>query len=315
MRGSTDGASAVGVEFDLRPKQQKTVRYVLAWYAPTWQSSWPPANLSNSFTKMYTTRFKDARDVAEYLAKNRESLWKKTVAWQEVVYSDKKTPGWLRDGLINILHLIPEEGYWAKGDGLLSWSGKDGVFSLVEGTDADGQQSCIPCDWYGNLPIVYFFPELARSTLRAYVHGQREDGAVPMTLGQGLNLTGSYQYDYQRSLNPCCFVDLVDRLWQRTGDDGVLREFYPAVKKTTDYLVNQIPGPEGLIRINGQEWYEAFALPGLSSHAGGVRLAHLRMVERMARKMGDTEFAEQCRKLYDDAGKSWRTTSGPARIT
>jgi hypothetical protein len=37
---------------------------------------------------------------------------------------------------------------------------------------------------------------------------------------------GDPQYSYQHTLNPCVFVDLADRLWQRTGDDGVLGEFY-----------------------------------------------------------------------------------------
>jgi len=66
--------------------------------------------------------------------------------------------------------------YWYWADAKLplgSWWYQGGLFSLVESTVAAGQQSCIPCDWYGHLPLVYFFPDLAWSTLRAYCVNSR----------------------------------------------------------------------------------------------------------------------------------------------
>jgi len=184
------------------------------------------------------------------------------------------------------------------------WCFPEGMFSLVESTVADGQQSCIPCDWYGNLPLVYFFPQQARNTLLAYVHYMRQDGAVPFTLGLGLNLVGTCQHDRQRTLNGSCFVDLVDRIWQRIGDDAVLREFYPAVKKSTEYVMNLVPGPNGIISTAGDQWYESMAWPGMSSHVGGVHLAHLRLAERMARKMNDQAFADQCHHWFEQGSQA-----------
>jgi uncharacterized protein (DUF608 family) len=303
-KASSDGSVSVAVDCQLAPNATKVVRFVLAWYAPTWQSDWPWANKSDSFTQMYTTRFGGPLDVANYIAENHTSLLASVLDWQQAIYADKSIPGWLADGLVNILHLIAEESYWARALPPIGNVPKpeEGVFSLVEGTDAGGQQSCIPCDWYGNLPIVYFFPDLARNTLRAYTYGMSPDGAVPMTLGVRLSLmTGQYQYDYQKTLNPCCYVDLVDRLWLRTSDDSVLEEFYPSVKKTTQYVVNLIPTREGIVSNAGQEWYEGMGIIGMSSHIAGVRLAHFEMAERMAKKMGDEEFAEQCHLWREQA--------------
>jgi non-lysosomal glucosylceramidase len=130
-----------------------------------------------------------------------------------------------------------------------------------------------------------------------------KDGCPPMTLGKGLDLTGPYQYQYQNTLNPCCYVDLVDRLWLRTGDDGVLKEFYPAVKKTTQYMATLIPGENSIISTAGPEWYESMSIGGMSSHVGGIRLAHMQMAERMARKTGDAPFAGQCRKWFEQGKK------------
>ena len=42
---------------------------------------------------------------------------------------------------------------------------------------------CIPCDWYGNFPIVYFFPDLNRTTLRIFKEYQRPDGETAFELG------------------------------------------------------------------------------------------------------------------------------------
>ncbi len=125
-----------------------------------------------------------------------------------------------------------------------------------------------------------------------------------MTLGRGLDLIGDPQYPYQHTLNPCVFVDLVDRLWLRTGDDSVLKEFYPAVKKTTVFVMNLVPGPASVISTTGSEWYESFSWPGRCSHVGGVRLAQLRLTERMAEKMGDRQFADQCRAWFAEGSRA-----------
>ncbi len=42
------------------------------------------------------------------------------------------------------------------------------------------------------------------------------------------------------------------------------------------------------------EWIEFVPLYGLVSHVGGLHLAQLRMMKRMADKMEDTEFSQQC---------------------
>lgn len=300
--GAKDGSASVAVDFQLNPHEIKVIRFVLAWYAPEWEAGWGE---SKWFTRMYAVRHPDALHVARQLARNHERLLRAVLAWQQSIYAEEKLPGWLRDGLVNILHLIAEESYWGQSRGPLSqWPYPDGLFSLVEGTDADGQQTCLPCDWYGNLPVVYFFPELARNTLRAVAQRMREDGCVPMTVGKGLDLIGDPQYPYQHTLNPCVFVDLVDRLWSRTGDESVLKEFYAAVKKTTVYVMNLVPGPAGVISNTGPEWYESFSWPGLCSHVGGVRLAHLRLVERMAEKIGDRQFTEQCRTWYAQGSRA-----------
>ena len=44
------------------------------------------------------------------------------------------------------------------------------------------------------------------------------------------------------------------------------------------------------------EAWEIIRFFGMVSHVGGLHLAQLVMAERMAKKVGDEEFARQCRE-------------------
>jgi uncharacterized protein (DUF608 family) len=52
------------------------------------------------------------------------------------------------------------------------------------------------------------------------------------------------------------------------------------------------------------EWCEGEPWYGMNPHVGGLHLAQLRIAERMAEKVGDKEFAEQCRKWCKSGSES-----------
>jgi uncharacterized protein (DUF608 family) len=111
-------------------------------------------------------------------------------------------------------------------------------------------------------------------------------------------------------MNGPCLVDLVDRLCLRTGSDEIAREFYPAVRAATIYMANLRPayGDRGIISMptgnEGGEWMEGADWFGMTVHAGGVHLAHLLMAERLARRVGDTVFADQCRAWFTGGSRA-----------
>ncbi|MCL5995843.1 MAG: GH116 family glycosyl hydrolase, partial [Chloroflexi bacterium] len=305
-----DGLSAA-LDFVLAPGQERVVRFVLAWRALEWESDFPYGEVHHRYRNRYADVFPTAWSAAQQLVSQHAQLLGRIVAWQQVIYAESGLPIWLRDQLINVLHLIAEDSLWAAAGSPLgdvafrrNASYQEGCFALIEGADAAGQPTCIPCDWYGNFPIVFFFPDLAWSNLRALRINMRADGAVPFYLGQGLDLngcgdaqSGPFAYDRQRTLNGPCYADLVDRLWHCTGDAGVLREFYPSVKQNTLFTLSRHPAPEGVIGIIAEvsdEWYEGMDMRGLTAHAGGARLAQLKIVARMAEALDDAAFARQC---------------------
>ena len=239
------------------------------------------------------------------------SLLKRVLAWQGAIYSDMNLPVWLRDSLVNNLALITEVSCWAQARPPLGdYVYPDGAFALMESPRGSPDLGNIPCDWDGNLPLVYFFPDLAKSTLKLYKHFQREDGAAPFLLGALGTLPDfvTPSYEWQISLNSTAYVDLVDRLWQRTGDDAVLREFYDSVKKSNTMTMNLRQGPAGVISMpegnKGMEWFELGEWAGMCTHLGGLHLAQLRMMERMARHMGDEAYVQQCQAWFENGTRA-----------
>jgi uncharacterized protein (DUF608 family) len=126
---------------------------------------------------------------------------------------------------------------------------------------------------------------------------------------------------FQTVTNGSCYVDMVDRLLLRTGRGDLLEEFYPSVKRNTIFTMGLRPedGEDGIIsaptgnvdpynpqREEGSmlEWWEAMNLYGMVAHIGGIHLAQLAMAERMAEKVGDTEFAQQCRAWREAGSRS-----------
>jgi len=309
--------AAVGVEFEVRPGEETTIRFILAWYSPSWKGGGGALQGGNTYHHKYAERYKSAYEVAEFLAENHEQILKRILAWQEVLYGEQSLPVWLRESLVNILHLITEDGFWAQARPPIgAWCRKeDGLFGMNECPRGCPQMECIPCSFYGNIPLVYFFPELALSTLRGYRAYQYPEGNAPWIFG---GVTGAcptppcelampskgYRHKPQTTLDGPCYVAMIDRLWRRSGDRRLLEEFYESMKKNTVFTMNLRPGagPAGVVSLptdnNAQDWMENCDLFGIVPHIGGVHLANLRMAERMAREMGDEEFVHQCQEWF-----------------
>ncbi len=333
-------SGSVAVDFELKPEEQKTVRFVLSWFAPMWIGDG-----SHTFTHMYAARFTGALEVAQFLSRQHESLLRRVLAWQEVIFEERGLPVWLRESLVNILYLFPVNSLWAQARPPIGpWCDpKQGLFAMIDGIVEVPAVEPMPDTCYANAPIVYFFPDLALSTMRGYKAYQFTDGAAPWVFGGvigrargGFEATAGVEMaspspGYQVATTGPYYVDMVDRYWRRTGDDAALKEFYLSVKKNTIFTMslrhgdgdaNIISMPDddlnplfdwndwfgmasqpGLL-LDGFEWTEWF---GMAPHAGGMHLANLRMLERMAEKVGDKAFAQQCRDWFAQGSRAMET--------
>jgi uncharacterized protein (DUF608 family) len=326
----TDFSRSVAVDFELRPGETKIIRFVLAWYAPLWIGEG-----DHNFAHMYTTRFKSALDVAQFVSREHDSLLRRVLAWQQVIYTESSYPVWLRETLVNILHLFPMCSFWAVARPPIGdWCRKeDGLFGLMSGIIDWPDMEVIPDIFYANPPLVFFFPDLAVSEMRGYKAYQFANGAAPWLWG-GVSAAAKGGYletagtemvspspGFQTTTNGPCYVDMVDRVLTRAADDQLLREFYPSIKKNTIFTMGLRPedGADGIVSVpTGDvdpynparepgvllEWFEAVHLYGIVTHVGGIHLAQLAMAERMARRVGDAEFTRQCREWIEAGSRA-----------
>jgi uncharacterized protein (DUF608 family) len=319
------GAS-LAVDFTLSPFETKIIRLVLAWHSPQWRGGGYPASPEgHTFTHMYAKYYPSALETARVLVENHESILKRVLGWQEVIYTATDLPVWLRESLVSALHLLTEDGLWAQAQPPIpDWvRPQDGLFGMNESPRVCPQIECIPCSFYGNIPLVYLFPELALSTLRGYKGYQDEEGSPPWIFGGCTNRTAVIDFamptrGYQVTMNVPCYVDMVDRYLMASERDDVLREFYPSVKKAIEFMIDLNRGPDGIISMPDRrvsvtgmpwetEWYEWCEWHGMATHVGGVHLATLHISARMAQEVGDEAFARQCQAWLEAGQHSLET--------
>jgi len=301
---ASDTGASVALDFKLAPSQTTTLRLALSWYVPQWRSTY-------TYTRMNVMRYRDVMDVARYVDETHVQLLERIRRWQGILDREEDYPVWLKDALINSLALIPADSYWAVAQPPLGdWCFPDGLYAMIESPRAAPQTECIPCTWYGNIPLVYFYPELTQTTLRGFKQYQRaSDGAMAFNFAPRDELwwTGDHALENQIALNGFCFVDLVNRQWLRTGDDAVIQEFYPAVKDATQFAANARPKQYGLMHMpafgSATEWWEGWQWEGLTTHAGSLNLTGALIAQRMARKVADEDFARKCQVWIDQGRK------------
>ncbi len=298
----SERSSRVEVQFELGPAEQKEVHFVIAWYVPRWAGS-----EAHHFRHAYAGRFASVEEVLQHALANKSAWMRRIINWQSEIYNQRKLPRWLRDQLINVLHTITEDSFWA-GESIPSesWYRPTGLFGLTE-SPRTTPHICNPSDWYGILPVVFFFPELMASLLRLYVHFQLPTGEIPLGVGEGADLLHPAHHLFQ-VMNSCVHIQLIDRLWQRSHDPQILREFYPSAAKALNFLSTWDRNDDGLPELDADpipnQFYGAWPWYGVAVHVSGFWLAALAMMERMAAAAEDVPMQQRCLSWKKKAEKT-----------
>ena len=111
---------------------------------------------------------------------------------------------------------------------------------------------------------------------------------------------------------------MIDRLLLCAEDEILSGEFYPSVNKAVLHNIKQVDelgvaGPGRIISVYkspagiAQDDFETCEFFGMAAHLGGMRLAILKIAERMAEQVGDEAFAEQCRGWFAEGSEVMET--------
>ncbi|MCD6359458.1 MAG: hypothetical protein J7M38_01255, partial [Armatimonadetes bacterium] len=281
--------AAVAGEVELAPGEQARVHFALVWFFPHHydrQTSKAPVPLGHH----YAGRFPGgARDVLGWAAPRREQLRERSGAWRRLI-EESSLPPRLRALTTEVLYLLPRISWWLA----------DGRFCLYESINCPRVHPTL-LEVYMAPVLAALFPDLHARALRNIAEAQLPSGEIPSTLGRD----GIYFHEY-RVFNPSDagvfpIVTAWEMLWG--GDEQFARDMYPVVKRVLQWGEAELDADrDGVPDVHGiDQGWDTFPMRGAAAFIADQWIAALQAGEWMARRAGDTGFAQWCRQVRDRA--------------
>lgn len=265
---------AAGRALKLQPGQEGDVVLVVGWCFPK----------RPEHGNFYGTRFDNAAAVASYVQENFTRLADQTRTWRDTWY-DSTLPWWLLDRLFSTVSTLATNTcqWWANGR---FWA-YEGV-CCCHGT-------CTHV-WNYEHAMARLFPTLERSarTMQDYGAGFDEKTGMVRFRGEG--------WDRWAGDGQAGTVLKAYREHQLTSDGAFLREFWPKIKRSLEFLIEKDQNADGLIESSQHNTYD-IDFYGPNTMVGSLYLAALLAARAMAEEVGDAPFAETCQKIYDSGRK------------
>ena len=305
--------AALAAPLRIGPGQEAKATFLLTWHFPNhYYVSNPAVRIGN----MYSNWFKNADQVAAYLARNLPRLRAETMAYHDAIY-DTTLPYYVVDAFTSQADVIRSQ--------TCMWS-EAGHFLGFEGN------ACCPMNcthvWNYAQTMAKLFPSLERNVRQldlgpcmndAGLVGHRH--AVPPTRAAAGEATDGQ----------CGTVLKAYREYLQCPDDAWLTQWYPRVKKAMLFLIEKdkraqpdaklddwVPvanrplleqivratEPDGILVEQQWNTYDCH-VHGPNPFVGSLYLAALRAAEEMAKARGDDAFAAECHAIFERGRKNF----------
>jgi len=266
---------ALARSFSLEPGAEKVVTFAVTWHFPKFSLG----RVGNGGW-YYASRFDSALKVAEYIAKNYDSFYRQTKLWHDTWY-DSTLPYWFLDRVM---------GNSATLATMTCMRQADGRFYSYEGVGCC-KGTCGHVWQYAHA-MARLFPELER------IVRERVDFGLAFHPDTGII---DYRAEYDQGYATDAQTGYILRTYrehQMSRDDAFLRRVWPRAKKAMEFLIKEDANGDGILQGRQPNTLD-MDLYGASSWLSSLYLAALRAAGEMAVEMGDTDFAEQCRRIAE----------------
>ena len=325
---NNDGQLTGRISRTLEANGSSRVRFVFGWHSPCWRDSGREPRINQ-----YSLRYESAAAAAEDALGRFDSLLGGVLAWQNAIYA-ADLPDWLRDGLVQSLYSLSKNTVWIARTRKDEWWDEIGWFTHNESHTGCPITETMVCRMHGHLPILFFFPELERTTLDAFRHYQISDGEIPFSYGMESAMRDP-RYHCQHPLNPGQYAQMIYRLYLRTADRDQLAHFYDSARRAIRYQFSLDDDDDGLVNeqshaplgelSSANQFYDIWPWYGTSAYVAGTWLATLSCGHAMAALMNDDDFAAECadwlkrgKAAYQDklwTGEYYRLWHDPANTS
>ncbi|MCY4113355.1 MAG: GH116 family glycosyl-hydrolase [Chloroflexi bacterium] len=299
--GAADSPTAsLAATVDLAPGQDRAVTFLLAWHFPnrlTWDVMRTGDDRADWVGNHYAARVPDAWTAAEDAAARLPDLERDTVRFVRA-FCDADIPDAIKEAALFNLSTLRSQTAFRSADG--GFYGFEGCFD-----DAGAGFGTCTHVWNYEHATGYLFGDLARGMRDVeFNESTASDGhmefraALPRGRASAWGLAAA---DGQLG----CLVKLY-RDWQLSGDDDFLRRLWPGARRALEFC--WIEGGWDADRDGVMEGCQHNTMDveyfGPNPEIGGWYLAALRAGEEMAAHVGETEFAAECRRLFEQ-GRAW----------
>lgn len=287
----------------LAPGERKSVRFVLSWNVPNNYNYWNPVKDEEgkdvTWKNYYAVLFPDSGASASYAMENWDSLYARTLAFHDALFSSSLDPAVLDAASASLAVLKSPTVLRLEDGSFYGWEGVQRAEGSCEGT----------CQhvWNYAYALCFLFPQLERSIRdlefkwSTYENGEM-DFRLKLPLGRE---KGKFRACVDGQMGS---VIKTYREWKLSGDDSWLKAQWPSVKKVLAYAWS----PENADRwdadkdgvLEGRQHHTLdMELFGPSSWLEGFYLAALAAAAEMADFLGDGDAAEY-RELFRK-GRDW----------
>lgn len=291
---------SLGIVHELAPGESREFEFVLAWSFPNRHRGWlghiigKDPHAGEVVRNHYASSWPDAWAAASHLHEHLPALEAATTTFVDALYGGDLDPviadavGANISALRSTTCFVVDDPNPALGAGpvFVAWEG-----SFDHGGSCEGTCTHV---WSYAQTVAWLFPTLERSARRVeYLLETDETGAQKFRTNRvfdGPSWFMSPAVDGQLGT----FLRL-HREWRFSGDDGFLRELWPAAGRSLDHAVREwsagADGPHA--DLLGGEMHNTYDIEfhGVEPLANTILLAALRAGARMAAHLGETERA------------------------
>ena len=302
--GKDDPTGSLCVSLTVPAGDSASVTFLLSWHFPnrsTWVEAGPshhdsPLQRGARIGNYYSEQYADAWDAAAYTARNLDWLEAETRAFVDAV-CQADLPDVVKEAALFNLSTLRSQTVFRTPDGFMfGWEGCDDTAGCCFG-------SCTHV-WNYEQATGHLFGGLAMGMREVeFNYATRRDGGMSFRVDLPLQHAQSWSLAAADGQMGC--IMKLYRDWQLSGDTDRLRSMWGNARRAMEFC--WLPGGWDADKDGVMEGCQHNTMDveyyGPNPQMGIWYLGALRAMEEMARRLGESDFADECRRLYENGSR------------